>query len=522
MGRYPDGVNPSVPAKSATAPLENWSAVHPAALAWAGKAPHYPDAGRADPARSQQLAAALEAANGRWGNEVHDELNRWLRGATVVVAGQQPGIFGGPLLSLVKAAAVAAEVRQRRRAGEEAVGFFWLATNDDDLPEMTWGRLALGGELLDIRIPGRRGEQMGGSLVLGPECQTFLAELEERCAGEFCRTATTLAAQCFAPGATMADAAGSFLAALLQGSGVVLVDACLPELARAGAGALAAVLQQLPVAWDVLAAGAEDFKKNGWPVPLQLDRDRLPVFRADGNVRQRLASEQAGCPRVILAEHAAHPERFLPNVWLRPLLQDAALGTGLAILGGAELAYHLQAAGIWSLAGMARPSWRLRPHATVITSGERHLAQQLELQPDDLLRGRPPGRIIGAGTTRRRLERFRAKVAAEFAALGESARRELPALQGDLDATDRKVGAALDWLERRTERAANSRHDTAVARWHRLHAFLRPGGKPQERRLSVLAPLLRLGLQWPAKLVEALDPEQPEMQLLFWEEGGLW
>ena len=38
----------------------------------------------------------------------------------------------------------------------------------------------------------------------------------------------------------------------------------------------------------------------------------------------------------------------------------------------------------------------------------------------------------------------------------------------------------------------------------------------------MLAPLLRLGVEWPARLVEALDPTDPGMHLLFWGEGGLW
>jgi hypothetical protein len=38
----------------------------------------------------------------------------------------------------------------------------------------------------------------------------------------------------------------------------------------------------------------------------------------------------------------------------------------------------------------------------------------------------------------------------------------------------------------------------------------------------VLAPLLRLGLEWPRRLVAALDPGDPGMHLMNWEEGGEW
>jgi len=449
-------------------------------------------------------------------------MNRWLAGAEVVVAGQQPGLFGGPLLTLVKAATVAAEVRRRRRAGREAVGFFWLATTDDDLPEMGWGRLAVGGQTLEVRIPGERGARMGGSLVLGPECETFLADLEERCAGEFCSVATALAADCYGSGATLADATGSFLAALLAQTGVILVDARLPQLAQAGGSVVTAILKNLPAAWEALSEGAHGFERRGWPVPLRLDRGRLPVFRVEGAVRRRLGSDQGRCPGEVLALLEEDPQQFVPNVWLRPLVQDAALGSDLAILGGAELAYHLQAAPLWPLVGLRRPQWRLRPHVTVFTPGDRQLMSQLHLGPADLLRRQPPRRVVGGSATRKRLDRLRSQLETGLTAAAEAAREELPALQGDLDATARKLSAALEWLERRAERAAAARQDTAIARWHRLQAFLRPDGKPQERRLSVLAPLLRLGLEWPGKLIDALDPEHSGMQLLFQEEGGVW
>jgi len=64
--------------------------------------------------------------------------------------------------------------------------------------------------------------------------------------------------------------------------------------------------------------------------------------------------------------------------------------------------------------------------------------------------------------------------------------------------------------------------EVTIGRWRRVRAFLRPDGQPQERHLSVLAPLLRLGVEWPARLVEAIDPTDPGMHLLFWGEGGLW
>jgi uncharacterized protein YllA (UPF0747 family) len=504
-------------------PLDEWTLLHPAAAAAAAGELELGVGGGARRPRSARLADALAEANRGWGNPVDDELSRWLAGADTVVTGQQPGLLGGPLLTLVKACAVAAEVRRLRAAGGEGVGFLWLGTGDDDLPEMGWARVAAGGELLELRADGwERGAWLGGRVRVGGEVAAFLAELEPHFPSEFGREALALARESYGPGAFLGEATARFLARLLAGAGVVLVDALEPELARAGADVVGAFLFRLPEAWRALEDGSGSLRGRGWSPPLRIAPGQLPLFAVEGDRRRRIATRDGACPDGVPKAFAEHPERFVPNAWLRPLLQDAALGTATAFLGGAELAYHVQAAEVWELAGLPRPEWRLRPHVTVVTSAERRLAGQLGVRPEHVLRrSRPAHTLAGAGV-RRGTGRFSKALVREFERLETVQREELPALAGDLQATRRKVETALEWWEQRLEAAAAGASETQGRRWDRLRAFLRPDGEPQERRLSVLAPLLRLGLAWPGRLVETLDPDHPGMHLLHWEEGGPW
>jgi uncharacterized protein YllA (UPF0747 family) len=473
--------------------------------------------------RSQALARALADANRRWGNPVEDELGLWLGGAEVVVTGQQPGLLGGPLLTLVKAAAVAAEVGRRRASGRDAVGFLWLATADDDLPEMGWGRVAAGEEVAEVREPGwDRGMALGGCQPLGNACAEFLAALRSQLSGENAGQAIDLAARCYAAGTPLGEATATFLAHLLAGTGVVIVDALEPEVARAAAAFTSHVLEELPRCWEALEAGGERFRARGWSLPLRISPQKLPVFRRVGNRRESVATVNRACAAEVLAEHAAHPERFIPNAWLRPLVADAVLGTSVAILGGAELAYHMQTEDVRAVAGTPRPEWKLRPHVTVVTSAERRLAGQLGLGAAEILRSGIPLASLPGKATRRRVEGLRKEVSARLGRLTDGARSELPGFVGDVEATAKKLEAAIAWLDGRLANAAARDAEVTMGRWRRLRAFLRPDGRPQERHLSVLAPLLRLGLAWPRQLVAVLDPADPGMHLLFWGEGGAW
>ena len=63
-------------------------------------------------------------------------LKSFRQGAVVTITGQQVGLFGGPLYSLLKAASAINAAAELVRAGISAVPVFWLATEDHDLDEI--------------------------------------------------------------------------------------------------------------------------------------------------------------------------------------------------------------------------------------------------------------------------------------------------------------------------------------------------------------------------------------------------
>jgi hypothetical protein len=298
---------------SVVAPLESWEPLHPAAVAAARDEVELPPVTAPTLPRSAALAEALAAANRAWGNEVDSELARWLAGAEVVVTGQQPGLLGGPLLTLIKAAAVAGQVRRLRSAGREAVGFLWLGTGDDDLAEMGWGRVVAGDELLEVREPGwTRGSELGGTVPLGGACASFLQDLETRLPGANSAAAIAFAVSCYREGATLGDASARFLGRLLAGCGVVLVDALEVEVARAAlpvvgtAAHIAPETPRVPPSGRAPRVCADDEKSlpGGGPrgacgTPRALPAQRV-VATIDSGRRPRLGDGHPGWSRARL------------------------------------------------------------------------------------------------------------------------------------------------------------------------------------------------------------------------------
>jgi hypothetical protein len=92
----------------------------------------------ARPGQRTRIAAELERANESYGHPRARELAERFaeRDTLVVVAGQQAGLFGGPLFTLTKMAGAALVVERLERAGRKAVAAFWVATEDHDFAEV--------------------------------------------------------------------------------------------------------------------------------------------------------------------------------------------------------------------------------------------------------------------------------------------------------------------------------------------------------------------------------------------------
>ncbi len=116
----------------ADAPVRRWYGAEPLSGRWMAGG----DGWKGDAAR---LADALKTQSVEFGAgpAALANIERLRVGARAVVTGQQVGLFGGPLLTLLKAATAVARAKQATRAtGKDHVPVFWLATEDHDLEEI--------------------------------------------------------------------------------------------------------------------------------------------------------------------------------------------------------------------------------------------------------------------------------------------------------------------------------------------------------------------------------------------------
>jgi bacillithiol biosynthesis cysteine-adding enzyme BshC len=243
------------------------------------------------------------------------------------------------------------------------------------------------------------------------------------------------------------------------------------------------------------------------------------LFYLTENSRERI--EVQGDRWVVLNSHHsfsaeeleeeldAHPERFSPNVVLRPLLQETILPNVAFIGGGAEVAYWLQLGSLFEQHSVPFPPVILRASAQWIYPQTARLQDVLGLEVEALfaeekkaietILSRAEGDRWRMNNTRQTLQnlepQLRAQVSAIDATLSDAAGAAVQAMQRQLAR-----------LEAKALRAEKRRHKTDIERWQRLRAMVFPGGGFQERVENFLPYYAKYGPAFFSWIKTGIDP----------------
>ena len=517
-----------------------WSAADRAeAAAVAARAARHRDA----------VADVLAEQNAAWGAspEVMGGVETLRDPASVaVVTGQQLGLFAGPLYTVYKArTAVRLAGRLEEETGRPAVPVFWLADEDHDFAEIRRAAFADGPDVrfavYDDGRPARDNAVPVGRIVLAEEAVAgALAGLEAALpAGPHRAEALALARAAYVPSRTMRDAFAHLLRALVPD--VVLMSADDARLKALAAPLVRREVETWARTYADLEARSAALEAAGFhaqvaPSPVNLfwleddatppdgEAGAQPAGAQPAGAGRRLALDPAPSPsgaadtfevrgagRSLSAADllAAPPERFSPNVVLRPLVQDTLLPTAAYVAGPGEAAYFAQLGPVYERFGVPMPVVEPRLSLTVVEPGVAKVLDRYGLALADL-----SGDLAGLW---RRLALAESDV--DLDAAFADARARLASVMDGLEAVAARVGGelegaagaaraatqnAVDRLETKTVRVEKRGHEAIRERLERSQAALWPGGALQERALGPLGVVARHGVGALADLVGAV------------------
>lgn len=210
----------------------------------------------------------------------------------------------------------------------------------------------------------------------------------------------------------------------------------------------------------------------------------------------------------ILEELRQHPDRFSPNVVMRPLYQESILPNLAYVGGGGELAYWMERKAQFEAFGLPFPILIRRNSALWIDPGAHKKMEKLGLSVQDLLEDTDPliKQFLQKQGSLADLQAERQDLSQLFASIAGKAGRIDPTLIGAVLAEEAKALKVLEQLEGRLLRAEKQKHDTAIQQLRNLREKLFPGNGLQERYDNFMPIYLRLGQAWLDELVENMNP----------------
>jgi len=513
------------------AALRRWYPSDPFSMEWAKSAPEL-GAGH----RERLADALLRQADGFGASgEVLANIERLRNGAAAVVSGQQVALFGGPLLTLLKAAtAIRKAADATKVSGREHVPVFWLASEDHDLEEVDQVALLskTSVERLTLGLRAERPLPVGG-LRVGDGSNSLEALLDR--ASELLGWAPVceVLRECYAPDATLAGGFGRLLTKIFAAQGLVVMDASLREFHALGEPVLRVAIEQADELEAALLARSEELVRSGYHAQVLVTPGHSLLFLIDAETGARLplrrSSEgawKAGAKVYLTAELleilASEPERLSPNALLRAVFQDAILPTAAYVGGPAEIAYFAQSAVVYErILGRVTPvlprlsATLIEPAiAQTMASHEVSVTQVFEAKTVEELALRLGARAMPIEGKRK------------LAAVGNAMDAELSALTEYMSAMSADLGRAagvsaskmLYQMNRLRRMAAEfevqkerslKKHATAIV----LNTF--PDGTLQERLLAGVWFVARYGELLAELLVEHAGQECPGHRVIY-------
>ncbi len=190
----------------------------------------------------------------------------------------------------------------------------------------------------------------------------------------------------------------------------------------------------------------------------------------------------------IIEELHSHPERFSPNVALRPMYQETILPNIAYIGGDAEVAYWLQLKTAFEAYDVFYPAVLLRNSVLVLTEKAQKKQHQLNLKLEDLFIGEhelTKRVVIDSSDKILHFQKEKAELQSVFAKIKRRMAQSDETLKSSAEAAEVKHLHYINNLEKKLLRAEKKKNKIIQERIKALLTEIKPGGSLQERRENI-------------------------------------
>ncbi|WP_339695825.1 bacillithiol biosynthesis cysteine-adding enzyme BshC [uncultured Roseivirga sp.] len=415
-----------------------------------------------------------------------------------VTTGHQLNIFTGPLYFIYKIVTVinACKALKKQYPAYDFVPVYWMASEDHDFEEISYFRF--NGNKFSWKT-----DQAGAVGRFDPKSlKPIFDEII---------SLPDIFKEAYLKRNTLAEAGRHYVNALFGSEGLVVVDADNAELKT--------ILK--PVMFDdIFKHSANDcvtetsaqLDKAGYKT--QVFPREINFFYLKENIRSRIVKEGGEfhvldteirfTENELRAEIEKHPDRFSPNVVLRPLYQEMIL-PNLAYVGGpSELVYWLQLKEVFTHFKTPLPMLMPRNFVGVVTPNIQRKIEKSKLSFEDIFKPEEvliQEKVKENTTNQLSLNQELEQLKSIFAEVLSVAKPIDVTLEKLVAAEQKRAENSIEKIEKKLLKAEKRNQEVLVNRISAIKESLFPGGSPQERKDN----FLNFYLSDPAFIQNCLD-----------------
>jgi len=442
-------------------------------------------------------------------------------GAFTVTTGHQLCLFTGPLYFIYKIFSTInlAEELSKEFPDHDFVPVYWMATEDHDFEEINHFHVG------DEKIQWQSGQAGAVGDFSTDGLHTLLPELRKALGqSERSKELLDLFERSYSQHQNLADATRYLVNELFRDEALVIIDGNDAEFKKQFVTELEEDLFQ-HTAFDLISKTSTQLESAGYHV--QVHAREINSFYLEPQSRNRIVEEGANY-RILNTDQVfskealrhllqEHPERFSPNVVLRPLYQQKIL-PNLAYVGGpGELAYWLEFKAFFESQAVQFPILMPRNFATIFSAKADKKIEQLKLDrqdffsPDTTLLKMLQERIHGHFDVSAEEEQLRHV----YAGLLQRAINIDKSLENSIQAELQKHLNRLEAISARVSRAQRRKMEEELSAIQYVRASIYAGTVPRERHDNFASYYLQYGPEFFKTIKTAANPLLLRHLLLF-------
>ncbi|WP_397363261.1 bacillithiol biosynthesis cysteine-adding enzyme BshC [Olleya sp. R77988] len=440
-----------------------------------------------------------------------------------VTTGHQLNLFTEPLYFLFKIVSAINLANQLKATYPDYnfVPMYWMATEDHDFEEINYFNFKGKKIQWNASVSGAVGELTTKGLEA-----VFNVFKDEIGPGKNAKQLKELFKNAYLKHDNLAQATHYLANQLFADYGLVILDANKKELKQLFVPFMEDELVN-QTAFNTVEKTNQQIKKIDNTYKVQVNPRPINLFYIDNGIRERLVFENdvykvlntnITWTKTELQKHVSEaPERFSPNVIMRPLYQEVILPNLCYIGGGGELAYWFQLKTNFEANKVTFPMLLLRNSVLIKTKQQADKLKKLNISNKDIFLKRDAfinKKVREISNIDINFSNQIKHLKTQFKELYTLAEQTDKTFLGAVSAQEKKQIKGLEYLEARLLKAQKRKLKDHVERITTLQNQLFPNQSLQERNTNFSELYLEFGEELISHLIKNLEPLKGQFLIL--------